>query len=86
MSQSVAFFSAVDVDLVLRKEPTMDCKTPSNPLGLEKGHNIPHGVCVQIMIVCVLFVCECECVCACVRVCECVCVRVCVCVCVCVCV
>ena len=21
----------------------MDCKTPSNPLGLEKGHNIPQG-------------------------------------------
>ena len=42
-SQSVAFFSAVDIDLVLRKEPTLDCKTPSNPLGLEKGHNIPHG-------------------------------------------
>ena len=42
--QSVAFFSAVDVDRVLRKEPTMDCKTPSNPLGLEKGHNIPHGM------------------------------------------
>lgn len=41
--QSVAFFSAIDIDLVLRKEPTMDCKTPSNPLGLEKGHNIPHG-------------------------------------------
>ena len=41
--QSVAFFSAVDVDKVLRKEPTMDCVTPSNPLGLEKGHGIPPG-------------------------------------------
>ena len=42
--QSVAFFSAIDIDLVLRKEPTEDCKTPSNPLGLEKGHGIPHGI------------------------------------------
>jgi hypothetical protein len=41
---SVAFFSAVDVDSCLRKEPSMDCKTPSNPLGLEKGHNIPPGI------------------------------------------
>ena len=41
--QSVAFFSAVDIDTVLRKEATMDCKTPSNPLGLERGHNIPFG-------------------------------------------
>lgn len=53
--QSVAFFSAVDIDLVLRKEPTEDCKTPSNPLGLEKGHAIPHGMfkhnCRMIIIV-----------------------------------
>ena len=41
--QSVAFFSAVDVDKILRKEPKMDCVTPSNPLGLEKGHGIPLG-------------------------------------------
>jgi len=32
-----------EVDTVLRKEAAMDCKTPSNPLGLSKGHNIPHG-------------------------------------------
>lgn len=43
LPQSVAFFSAVDVDTVLRKEPSMDCRTPSNPLGLERGHGIPHG-------------------------------------------
>lgn len=48
ITQSVAFFSAVDIDLVLRKEPTMDCKTPSNPLGLEAGHNIPQGVSIDI--------------------------------------
>ncbi len=41
--QSVAFFSDVDVDRVLRKEATLDCKTPSNPIGMEKGHGIPNG-------------------------------------------
>ena len=41
--QSVAFFSAVDVDLVLRKEVNMDCVTPSNLSGLSEGHGIPHG-------------------------------------------
>ncbi len=46
----MAFFSAVDIDLVLRKEPTEDCKTPSNPLGLEKGHGIPHGTCMNAAI------------------------------------
>ena len=39
----MAFFSAVDIDTVLRKEVTMDCKTPSNPLGLKEGHGIPYG-------------------------------------------
>ncbi|OMH85253.1 DNA polymerase gamma, mitochondrial [Zancudomyces culisetae] len=34
---SVAFFSAVDVDTVLRKETNLDCITPSNPVA------IPHG-------------------------------------------
>ena len=41
--QSVAFFSAVDIDKVLRKEVNMDCHTPSNPLGLEKSQGIPQG-------------------------------------------
>lgn len=44
LPMSVAFFSAIDIDKCLRKEPTMDCRTPSNPLGLEKGHNIPPGM------------------------------------------
>lgn len=44
LPMSVAFFSAIDIDTCLRKEPTMDCRTPSNPLGLEKGHNIPPGI------------------------------------------
>lgn len=40
---SVAFFSSVEVDRVLRKEANMDCVTPSNPHGLEKGYGIPNG-------------------------------------------
>ena len=41
--QSVAFFSAVDIDTVLRKEVTMDCQTPSNPHGMQRGYGIPKG-------------------------------------------
>ncbi|CAF0847266.1 unnamed protein product [Adineta ricciae] len=41
---SVAFFSSVDVDKCLRKEPYLDCKTPSNPLGLEAACDIPKGI------------------------------------------
>ncbi|CAF3389354.1 unnamed protein product [Rotaria sp. Silwood1] len=40
---SVAFFSSVDIDRCLRKEPYMDCKTPSNPLGLEIAYSIAKG-------------------------------------------
>ncbi len=40
---SIAYFSSVDVDTVLRKEPNSDCVTPSNPLGLEKGQGVPPG-------------------------------------------
>merc|ERR1712037_778128 len=43
MPASGAFFSSVDVDTVLRKEPSADCVTPSNKLGLELGHGIPRG-------------------------------------------
>lgn len=46
--QSVAFFSAVDLDTVLRKEVTMDCRTPSNPLGLKEGQGIPPGEALDI--------------------------------------
>nr|XP_006815395.1 PREDICTED: DNA polymerase subunit gamma-1-like [Saccoglossus kowalevskii] len=48
LPQSVAFFSAVDIDTVLRKEVSMDCKTPSNPHGLEKGYGIPEGEALDI--------------------------------------
>ncbi|KAM4734089.1 LOW QUALITY PROTEIN: DNA polymerase subunit gamma-1 [Anableps anableps] len=43
LPQSVAFFSAVDIDQCLRKEVTMDCVTPSNPTGLERKYGIPPG-------------------------------------------
>ena len=37
LPQSVAFFSAIDVETVVRKEVNLDCVTPSNPTP------IPHG-------------------------------------------
>ncbi|ORX48576.1 hypothetical protein DM01DRAFT_1309624 [Hesseltinella vesiculosa] len=37
LPQSVAFFSAVDIDHVLRKEPTMTCSTPSHEEQIEQG-------------------------------------------------
>ncbi|XP_044254908.1 DNA polymerase subunit gamma-1, mitochondrial [Tribolium madens] len=48
LPQSVAFFSTVEVDTVLRKDAKDDCKTPSNPHGLEKGYNIANGEGVDI--------------------------------------
>ncbi|XP_068131310.1 DNA polymerase subunit gamma-1 [Hyperolius riggenbachi] len=36
LPQSVAFFSAVDIDCCLRKEVNMDCVTPSNPAGVQR--------------------------------------------------
>ncbi|XP_016944995.3 DNA polymerase subunit gamma-1, mitochondrial [Drosophila suzukii] len=43
LPMSVAFFSSVEVDTVLRKECSMDCKTPSNPHGLRIGYGIQPG-------------------------------------------
>lgn len=43
LPQSCAYFSAVDIDHVLRKEVDMDCITPSNPI------KIPHGESVDIV-------------------------------------
>lgn len=37
---SVAFFSAVDLDQVLRKEPTIGCQTPSQPEAIPPGRSI----------------------------------------------
>lgn len=42
LPQSCAYFSAVDIDHVLRKEVDMDCVTPSHP------NKIPHGESVTI--------------------------------------
>lgn len=37
LPQSVAFFSAVDIDRCLRKEVTMDCKTPDEGTSRASG-------------------------------------------------
>lgn len=38
--QSCAFFSAVDIDHVLRKEVDMTCITPSNPIAIPPGESL----------------------------------------------
>jgi len=43
LPQSCAYFSAVDIDHVLRKEVDMDCVTPSHPT------KIPHGQSIDIV-------------------------------------
>ncbi|XP_073823167.1 DNA polymerase gamma, catalytic subunit tam [Musca autumnalis] len=48
LPMSVAFFSSVEVDTVLRKECTMDCVTPSNPHGLKIGYDIRPGESLNI--------------------------------------
>lgn len=48
LPQTVAFFASVEVDTVLRKEATLDCKTPSNPHGLSGGYNIKNGESLDI--------------------------------------
>lgn len=48
LPQSVAFFSAVEVDKVLRKDAHSDCISPSNPYGLSNGYNIPFGESLDI--------------------------------------
>ncbi|CAN9499145.1 unnamed protein product [Ophioblennius macclurei] len=48
LPQSVAFFSAVDIDQCLRKEVTMDCVTPSNPTGMERRYGLSPGEALDI--------------------------------------
>ncbi|XP_061138423.1 DNA polymerase subunit gamma-1 isoform X1 [Syngnathus typhle] len=48
LPQSVAFFSAVDIDTCLRKEVMMDCVTPSNPTGVERKYGLPPGEALDI--------------------------------------
>ncbi|WBW74669.1 mitochondrial DNA polymerase, gamma subunit Pog1 [Schizosaccharomyces osmophilus] len=47
LPQSVAFFSSVDIDHVLRKDVKMDCVTPSNPTPIPSGeeYNIDALLC-----------------------------------------
>ncbi|KAA0193631.1 hypothetical protein HAZT_HAZT004400 [Hyalella azteca] len=45
---AVAFFSSVDIDKVLRKDPLDSCVTPSNPDGLEKTYGIKPGEALTI--------------------------------------
>ncbi|KAK6350090.1 DNA-directed DNA polymerase gamma mip1 [Orbilia brochopaga] len=40
LPQSCAFFSAVDIDHVLRKEVDLDCVTPSNPTPIAPGESL----------------------------------------------
>ncbi|WEJ93482.1 DNA-directed DNA polymerase gamma mip1 [Yamadazyma tenuis] len=40
LPQSVAFFSEVDIDKVLRKEVTLDCITPSQPNAIPSGESL----------------------------------------------
>lgn len=48
LPQSCAFFSAVDIDGVLRKEVDMDCITPSNPLPIPHGESIDINALLQM--------------------------------------
>jgi DNA polymerase gamma 1 len=40
LPQSCAYFSAVDIDKVLRKEVDMDCITPSHPTAIPQGESL----------------------------------------------
>ncbi|KAK3790338.1 hypothetical protein RRG08_062571 [Elysia crispata] len=48
LPQSVAFFSAIDIDTCLRKEVHLECGTPSNPHGMHHGYNVPPGEALNI--------------------------------------
>jgi len=48
LPMSIAFFSGVDIDKCLRKEPDLDFVSPSNPNGLFKGYGIPKGECLDV--------------------------------------
>ncbi|KAG9489148.1 hypothetical protein GDO78_005249 [Eleutherodactylus coqui] len=48
LPQSVAFFSAVDIDRCMRKEVNMDCKSPSNPTGIEQRYGVAPGEALDI--------------------------------------
>jgi DNA polymerase gamma 1 len=48
LPQSIAFFTSVEIDKILRKEAENDCKTPSNQHGFSGGYSIKPGESVNI--------------------------------------
>lgn len=48
LPQSIAFFTSVEIDQILRKDAESDCKTPSNEHGFSAGYNIQPGQSVDI--------------------------------------
>ena len=58
LPRDVAFFSSVDVDQVMRKEPDMECVTPSNPQGLNHGYGINFGESLTIQEILQVLKCE----------------------------
>ncbi|CRK99798.1 CLUMA_CG013106, isoform A [Clunio marinus] len=48
LPQSIAFFTSVEIDSILRKEAESDCKTPSNQHGFSAGYSIKPGESVDI--------------------------------------
>ena len=48
LPSSVAFFTSVEIDRILRKDAENDCKTPSNPHGFSNGYGIQFGESVDI--------------------------------------
>ncbi|KAF4529006.1 hypothetical protein B566_EDAN017435 [Ephemera danica] len=49
LPRSVAFFSAVEVDLAMRKDANNEYCTPSNPHGLLRGYGIPPGETLDVL-------------------------------------
>ncbi|XP_070499314.1 DNA polymerase subunit gamma-1, mitochondrial [Chironomus tepperi] len=48
LPQSIAFFTSVEIDKILRKEAENDCKTPSNLHGFTNGYSINFGESVDV--------------------------------------
>lgn len=48
LPQSIAFFTSVEIDKILRKEAENDCKTPSNLHGFSNGYSINFGESVDV--------------------------------------
>lgn len=48
LPQSIAFFTSVEIDSILRKDAESDCKTPSNQHGFSGGYSIKAGESVDV--------------------------------------